>query len=137
MADGASPLSDPQVHNEQRTREVVVFLCAGQECRACAEKADYLQRAYEVIHLPEVPQKSRESGKPMPEGVGPTPENIKKILENMKGMPGMEGMKVLLPCSFLLGCQSDSACVWTGWQSSSRDRVGRPHSSVVSLYAAI
>lgn len=62
----------------------------GVECRGCAEKADYVERAAEVYHLPvkAKEESSAESDKPPVDG-----EEVERMMRQMKDGPEPTGDK--------------------------------------------
>ena len=66
----------------------------GVECKNCkgAEKAHIVSQVREAIHLP----KKSKGSKKKSEGKGGKKEDVDDIMSKLKGMPGMENIKVLL-----------------------------------------
>eukprot|EP00307_Rebecca_sp_RCC1486_P014759 CAMPEP_0119414448 /NCGR_PEP_ID=MMETSP1335-20130426/6986_1 /TAXON_ID=259385 /ORGANISM="Chrysoculter rhomboideus, Strain RCC1486" /LENGTH=132 /DNA_ID=CAMNT_0007439329 /DNA_START=19 /DNA_END=417 /DNA_ORIENTATION=+ len=66
----------------------------GQSCVGCAEKEDYVKLCEEYKDAPDVAQPEPS---PEPTRDGDKEKSIDDILASLKGMPGMENIKVFRP----------------------------------------
>jgi len=73
-----------------RVKELRQFLSArGVKCEGCAEKADFLKLCEEHADTPVLPPKEEE-----PTAPAEKEKDVEDILKNLKGMPGMDGIKM-------------------------------------------
>merc|ERR1719291_1141061 len=73
-----------------KTKELRVFLRdRGLRCDGCAEKADFVQMCEDNKDKPTIPPVDEASTKPPKDD-----KSIEELLASMKGMPGMEGIKM-------------------------------------------
>lgn len=60
-------------------------------CKACTEKADFVRRANDVIHLPELPLGGgKQVGDAGSAGGGGKVPNLQELMEKLKSIPGMD-----------------------------------------------
>ena len=77
-----------------RVKQLRTFLAErGVKCEGCAEKSDFLALCEEHKDTPVVEQPEPKEPEP-PVGDGKGEKNIDDILSGLKGMPGMEGIKM-------------------------------------------
>lgn len=94
-----------------RTKELRKFLDArGLKCEGCAEKSDFVQMCEENQDAPLVE-------KPKPAAEPKDDKNIDDILASMKGMPGMDGIKM---CANLFGSPLSGIAAPTATATASR-----------------
>lgn len=77
----------------------------GEKCRACTDKADYIARVREVIHLPEIPILEVAGNSADRESASKSDDkqpDLDDLLRKLKDMPGMEGAKAR--CLAWLAC---------------------------------
>ena len=87
----ASSATDDVNCSKMKVKELRVFLAdRGLKCEGCAEKADFVAMCEANEFAPLV---EKEAPKEAPKGDAKK-ESIEDILAGMKGMPGMEGIKM-------------------------------------------
>ncbi|KAJ1633496.1 hypothetical protein T492DRAFT_981474 [Pavlovales sp. CCMP2436] len=78
-----------------KTKELKSFLARkGRKCEGCAERSDFVSLCAEVKDLPDVPPE--KIVKPRREGKDKD-QSIEDLLASLKGMPGMDNIKVFKP----------------------------------------
>jgi hypothetical protein len=107
-----------------RTKALRQWLAArGLKCDGCAEKADYVALCEQNRDAPlmEPPDEPAASGGPRVRTPGPKKDaDINELLKSMKGMPGMENIKVFSPDDLAGLSGEDMAAEMGGGGGSSR-----------------
>uniref|UniRef100_A0A6U7I8W4 ARMET C-terminal domain-containing protein n=1 Tax=Haptolina brevifila TaxID=156173 RepID=A0A6U7I8W4_9EUKA len=74
-----------------KTKQLRTFLSErGLQCEGCAEKADFVKMCEANIDAPKVQKEPPAAAKASPD----KEQSIEDLLASMKGMPGMEGIKM-------------------------------------------
>lgn len=84
--------------SKMKTKELKQFLARkGKKCEGCMEKADFVSLCAASTDLPDVPeeeQPQQKAKKKANDAGDDKAKSIDELLASMKGMPGMENIKV-------------------------------------------
>ncbi|KAG8468864.1 hypothetical protein KFE25_007382 [Diacronema lutheri] len=86
-----------------KSKELKQFLARkGKKCEGCAEKADFVQMCEQSVDLPDLPEEQQPTahkakGKSGASADDGKEKSIDDILASLKGMPGMDNIKVFRP----------------------------------------